>query len=49
MEVGDAADRSALEASGWEIRDPIPISADDRSYADFLRASRGEFRAARLL
>lgn len=47
MEVGDAADRAALEASGWEIRDPIPISADDRSYADFLRASRGEFTTAK--
>ncbi|MFM8412835.1 MAG: hypothetical protein ACKOCT_21495, partial [Alphaproteobacteria bacterium] len=33
MEVGDEGDRTALDAAGWEVRDPIPISADDRAYA----------------
>jgi len=47
MEVADADDRATLEASGWEIRDPIPISADDRAYAAFLRDSRGEFTTAK--
>ena len=47
MEVADAGDRATLERAGWEIRDPIGISADDRSYAAFLRASRGEFTTAK--
>ncbi|MFM7735935.1 MAG: hypothetical protein ACKPBU_08145, partial [Alphaproteobacteria bacterium] len=40
-------DRTALDAAGWEVRDPIPISADDRAYARFIRSSRGEFTTAK--
>jgi len=47
MEVGEPGDRATLEGAGWELRDPIPISSDDRAYAEFLRASRGEFTTAK--
>lgn len=47
MEVRDERDRTQLVADGWELLDPISISADERRYAEFLRASRGEFTTAK--
>lgn len=40
-------DRELLAAHGWEIVDPRPVSADPWRYRDFIRASRGEFTAAK--
>ena len=47
MEVREEADRRRLAEAGWRLLDPIPISADERRYAAFLRESRGEFTTAK--
>lgn len=39
--------RREIEDAGWRVVDPRPISADMTSYADFVRASRGEFTVAK--
>jgi hypothetical protein len=36
-----------LRESGWNLRDPRPISAGMGAYADFIRGSRGEFTVAK--
>jgi hypothetical protein len=33
--------------AGWRVIDPRPVSADMGDYADFIRASRGEFTVAK--
>jgi len=40
-------DRRRLEAHGWEVVDPIALSADPDRYRAFIRASRGEFTTAK--
>ena len=37
----------AVAAGGWRLVDPRPISADMRSYRDFIAGSRGEFTVAK--
>jgi hypothetical protein len=39
--------RKAVEASGWNIVDPRPISADMGRYAAFISGARGEFTVAK--
>jgi hypothetical protein len=36
-----------VRAGGWDIVDPVPISADMQSYRDFVVSSRGEFTVAK--
>ncbi len=36
-----------VRAGGWDITDPIPVSADMQSYRDFIVTSRGEFTVAK--
>jgi hypothetical protein len=47
MEIRDPLDRERLRAAGWDIRDPIEVSADPIAYQRFLRASRAEFTTAK--
>ena len=39
--------RAEVEAGGWSLVDPRPISADMRRYRDFIAGSRGEFTVAK--
>jgi hypothetical protein len=43
----DVAARDAIEGGGWEIRDPLPVSAGMAPYRDFIAGSRGEFTVAK--
>jgi len=36
-----------VREGGWDIVDPVPISADMQSYRDFIVTSRGEFTVAK--
>jgi glycosyltransferase involved in cell wall biosynthesis len=36
-----------VEAGGWRLIDPRPVSADIDSYRDFIAGSRGEFTVAK--
>ncbi|HLY58974.1 MAG TPA: hypothetical protein VKS60_25655, partial [Stellaceae bacterium] len=36
-----------VKAGGWDIVDPVPISADMQAYRDFIVTSRGEFTVAK--
>jgi hypothetical protein len=47
MRPPDPAVAAQVRAAGWDLVDPRPISADMTSYADFIRASRGEFTVAK--
>ncbi len=40
-------DRRRLESQGWQIADPLLISADFDGYRDFIRRSKGEFTVAK--
>jgi hypothetical protein len=40
-------DRELLGQHGWQVRDPIAVSADADRYRDFIRSSRGEFSLAK--
>lgn len=40
-------DRRRLEAHGWELVDPIALTADPERYRAFIRGSRGEFTTAK--
>jgi hypothetical protein len=40
-------DVETLHAHGWQVRDPIAVSADPWRYRDYLRRSRGEFTVAK--
>jgi hypothetical protein len=46
---GSAGDPERLAAHGWEVTDPLAVSADPWRYRDFIRASRGEFTVAKEL
>jgi hypothetical protein len=39
--------RREVEAGGWQLTDPRPVSADIDSYRDFIAGSRGEFTVAK--
>ncbi len=41
------ADVALLRQHGWELDDPIAISADPERYRDFIRRSKGEFTVAK--
>ena len=43
----DDSVRDQVEAAGWHLRDPRPVSADMGHYRDFIAASRGEFTVAK--
>ena len=43
----DESVRSAVEAAGWGLLDPSPVSADMDRYRDFIAHSRGEFTVAK--
>jgi hypothetical protein len=47
MEVRGAGDRAELGAAGWQVVDPIAVSADPSAYQAFVRGSRGEFTTAK--
>lgn len=48
MDVASAPDDlRCLEAAGWEVVDPLPVSRDAESYRDFIRRSKGEFTVAK--
>ena len=47
MDVHDAADREQLAANGWQVRDPIALSADPDAYRAFIRGSAGEVTTAK--
>lgn len=40
-------DRELLTAHGWQVVDPMCVSADPWRYRDYLRSSRGEFTVAK--
>jgi hypothetical protein len=40
-------DLRVLQENGWEVTDPIALSADAERYHDFICASRGEFTVAK--
>lgn len=42
-----SGDAELLREHGWEVVDPIGVSADADAYRDFIRASRGEFTVAK--
>jgi len=42
-----AGDRALLASHGWQIADPLAVSADPWRYRDYLRRSRGEFTVAK--
>jgi hypothetical protein len=41
--VSDENDRRALERHGWRLRDAQDVARSPQLYADYIRASRGEF------
>jgi glycosyl transferase family 1 len=41
--VSDEDDRMVLERYGWRLRDAKDVARSPRLYADYIRASRGEF------
>ena len=41
------SDLALLRQHGWEVADPITVSADANSYRDFIRGSKGEFTVAK--
>jgi hypothetical protein len=43
----DETVRARLEAAGWDLADPRPISADMARYQQFIAGSRGEFTVAK--
>jgi hypothetical protein len=45
--VSDEEDRRALERHGWRLRDARDVARSPRLYADYVRASRGEFSCAK--
>jgi hypothetical protein len=40
---GDEEDRKALQSHGWRLRDAQDVARSPELYADYIRASRGEF------
>jgi len=40
-------DRELLGRHGWEVVDPLRVSSDAVTYADFIRRSKGEFTVAK--
>ena len=48
LKIDDDADREHLEAHGWRVESPLPMSLDIfGAYQDFIRASRAEFTVAK--
>jgi len=47
MDPTDEAVRERLDAAGWELTDPGPVSGDIDAYRDFIASSRGEFTVAK--
>lgn len=47
MTPPDERVRRTVEAAGWRIADPQPVSADMASYAGFIAGSRGELTVAK--
>jgi hypothetical protein len=47
MHPPDQGVRQVVEAGGWHIVDPRPISADIAAYAEFIAGARGEFTVAK--
>ncbi len=45
--VSDEDDRKALERHGWRLRDAQDVARSPQLYADYIRASRGEFSCAK--
>src|SRR5438045_9668602 len=43
----DEAVRKTVEAGGWGLADPRPVSAGMDAYRDFISGSRGEFTVAK--
>jgi hypothetical protein len=43
----DEAVRETVEAGGWGLADPRPVSAGTDAYRDFISGSRGEFTVAK--
>src|SRR5205807_10204775 len=43
----DEAVRETVEAGGWGLADPRPVSAGMDAYRDFISGSRGEFTVAK--
>jgi glycosyltransferase involved in cell wall biosynthesis len=41
--ISDEDDREALERHGWRLRDARDVARSPELYADYIRASRGEF------
>jgi hypothetical protein len=41
--ISDEDDRKALERHGWRLRDAQDVARSPELYADYIRASRGEF------
>ncbi|HEX7059671.1 MAG TPA: glycosyltransferase [Solirubrobacterales bacterium] len=41
--ISDEDDRRALERHGWRLRDAQDVARSPQLYADYIRASRGEF------
>jgi hypothetical protein len=47
MDVRDALDRAQLVANGWQVRDPVALSADPDAYRAFIQSSAGEVTTAK--
>lgn len=47
MDVHDPADRAQLVANGWQVRDPVALSADPDAYRRFIQGSAGEVSTAK--
>ncbi len=45
--LGNKRPTELLEQKGWEIREPLEVLPDHRTYQDFLAASRGEWSVAK--
>ena len=41
------ADLELLRSHGWDVVDPLAVSADANAYRDFIRSSKGEFTVAK--
>lgn len=47
IDPADAADRQALEESGWLLADPAAVAADPESYRRYVQGSRAELMVAK--
>ena len=47
IDPDDGADRRALQNGGWELRDPVPATADPETYREFIAGAGAELMVAK--